>query len=244
MANNEITDSVLKRHHDQHVSVGGTPVEGSFDRKANDAAVAASAKVGNAASSAASAATAAGSSVAGAASHAADATAQKSGGFLRWLVPLAILAALAWAAFNFLMPGAKDAATDAAANVSDGAAAVTATATDAAAGAADMMDPSAVGDQVSGLFTSATDTLSGITDADSATAALPALGELGTKVDSVSGMLDKLPEAARGPIASIVSGGMGSLQPIIDKVSALPGVGDIITPVIGPIMEKLSGFGT
>lgn len=86
MATYEITDSVLKRHHEQHIGAGGAPVASSFDRAANTATTAA-----NAASSdvAASASTAASESKAG-------------GGLLKWLVPLALLGALAWAAFTFL----------------------------------------------------------------------------------------------------------------------------------------------
>ena len=190
--------------------------------------------------------------------------AKKGGSFLRWLAPLAILGALAWAAFTFLLPGAKDAATGAADKASEGAAAVTDTAkdatasateaatgavatateaaSDATASAAEAIDPGAFGDQIGGLFSSATDTLSGVTDADSAKAAIPALGELGTKVDDLSGMMSNLPETAMGPIGDIATKGMGTLQPVVDKVLALPGVGSILSPVVGPIMEKLQGL--
>ena len=227
------------------------------------------------------------SSVAGNTADAVGDGAKKGGSFLRWLAPLAILAALAWAAFTFLMPGAKDATTGMTDKVSEGAAAVTDTAkdatasatdavkdtaaavtdtatdatasatdavkdtaatatdsaTDATAGLAGALDPSAVGDQVGGLFSSATETLGGITDADSAKAAIPAFGELGTKVDSVTEMFGGLPEAAQGPVSAIAKTGMGTVQPLVDKALALPGVGSILSPVIGPIMEKLGGLG-
>ena len=230
------------------------------------------------------------SNTAGAVDH----SAKKGGSIFRWLLPLIILAGLAWAAFTYLLPGAKDAASGAADTVSEGAGAATdaakdtaasatdavtdsaasatdaakdtaasatdavkdtaasatdavtdsaASATDAAAGAAGALDPSAVSDEVGGLFSSATDTLSGITDADSAKAAIPAFGELGNKVDSVSGMVSNLPEAARGPIGTIATEGMGKLQPLVDKVLAIPGVGSILSPVMGPIMEKMQELG-
>lgn len=227
------------------------------------------------------------SSVAGAARDGVHGTAdavghgaKKGGSMFRWLLPLIILAGLAWAAFTYLLPGSKDAATDAASGAAETAtesatavtdtakdaastatdavketaesateAAATATdaaadtASDAAASVADALDPSAVGEEVTGLFSSATDTLSGITDVESAQAAIPAFGELGTKLDSVTGMIGNLPEAARGPIGTTAAEGMGKLQPLVDKVLELPGVGAILAPVIGPIMEKMQELG-
>ncbi len=193
--------------------------------------------------------------------------AKKGGSMFRWLLPLIILGALAWAAFKFLLPGAGDAASDAADAASSGAAAVSETASDAvdatkdaAEGAVDAtkdaaasatesatdamsVNPEEVTTQVTDLFGNATETLGGISDIDSAKAALPALGELGTSVDSVTDMIGKVPDAARGPISSIAEEGMGKLQPIIDKVMAIPGVGAVLQPVMEPIMEKLQELG-
>ncbi len=215
---------------------------------------------------------------------------KQGGSMFRWLLPLAVLAGLAWLAFKFLMGGgigdavdtaagvgdnataavsdvanaAKDTATNAAATATDAASSAVSNATDAATGAvanatdaagdavssasgalagAMDLDPSAIGDQVSGLFSGATDTLSGITDADSATAALPAIGELGTKVDSVTELFQKVPESARGPISDITQKGMGALEPIFNKTMQIPGVGDVIGGSLGPIMEKLQELG-
>ncbi len=266
-----------------------------------DGAANAADAVGNVASNArdgvANAAGAVGDGVHSAADAVGDG-AQKGGSIFRWLLPLAVLGALAWAAFTFLMPGAKDAATDAAATAGDGAAAVAETAsdateaateaasdataavteaasdateaateaasdataavteaasdateaaTDAAATATDAVtdaiDTDEVKGQLSGLFSGATETLSGITDVESATAALPDLEELGTNVASVSGIMDKIPEAARGPFNSIASDGMGQIQPIVDKIMELDGVGDILSPVLTPIMDTLKSFG-
>jgi len=214
MADHEITDSVLKRHNQQHTDSGSTPVAGSPETNTTHTA-------GNNA--------AAGSHAPASASGPKD---EGGGGIAKWLVPIALIAALAWGAYTYLLPGTKDAVSTA-----------TDATKDAATSVAEAVEPSTVGDEVNGLFASATDTLGSITDADSATAALPALGELGTKVDSVSGMLDALPEAARGPIATAATASLGQLQPVLDKVLAIPGVGDIVSPVIDPIMEKLQGFG-
>jgi len=145
---------------------------------------------------------------------------------------------------------ATEAATDAAASAvdatKDAVEGATEAATDAAASATDAVagafDPEDVKSQLGGIFSGATETLEGITDLDSANNALPALGELGENVDSFSGVMDKIPEAARGPFTGIISGGMEQLQPMVDKVMGLPGVGDVVGPVLTPIMEKLQGF--
>ena len=99
-----------------------------------------------------------------------------------------------------------------------------------------------VTDQVGGIFGGATDAISGITDADSATAAVPALEGISGQVDGLSGMMDKLPEAGRGQVSGLIGDNVGKLQPLIDKASEIPGVGAIIGPVAGPLMEKLQGL--
>ena len=101
-------------------------------------------------------------------------------------------------------------------------------------------------DELSGnlndVFGSTTETLSGITDADSATAALPALEEVSGKLGGLNDVMARLPDAAKGPLQSVVSGGLGSLQPVIDKVMGLPGIGPILEPVVGPMVEMLGGM--
>ena len=101
-------------------------------------------------------------------------------------------------------------------------------------------------DELSGnlndVFGSTTETLSGITDAESATAALPALEEVSGKLGGLNDVMARLPDAAKGPLQSVVSGGLGSLQPVIDKVMGLPGIGPILEPVVGPMVEMLGGM--
>ena len=101
-------------------------------------------------------------------------------------------------------------------------------------------------DELSGnlndVFGSTTETLSGITDAESATAALPALEEVSGKLGGLNDVMARLPVAAKGPLQSVVSGGLGSLQPVIDKVMGLPGIGPILEPVVGPMVEMLGGM--
>jgi hypothetical protein len=158
-------------------------------------------------------------------------TAEKTkGGMRKWLLPALVALALAWLAFTFL--GKKDTAP---AEQSDATTALT----DAAAAGVDM---DAITGDVTGLFDQASETLGGITDLDSATAAVPGLEALGETVSGLPDMFDKIPEAARGPLQGIVGEGLGSLQPILDTVMAIPGVGSVLEPIIGPMLETLAGL--
>ena len=180
-----------------------------------------------------------------------------SGGFMKWLLPLAAVVVLGWLGMKYFGNQAED-AVDAAKGAAETA---TSTATDAAqsvAGAAGGLSAEALEkakaampdgvnfDELSGnlndVFGSTTETLSGITDADSATAAIPALEEVTGKLGGLNDVMARLPDAAKGPLQSIVSGGLGSLQPIIDKVMGLPGIGPILEPIVGPMMEMLGGM--
>ena len=207
-----------------------------------DAAGSAVSGVADAAGSAVSGVTgAAGSAVSGAADAAGD-VAKGGSSMFRWLLPLVGLAALAWLAMKFLDGGgiedAANSATDAAKGATEAVTSTVASATDGM----EMPDVGGIGESLTGVFGSATDTFSGINDAESATAAIPALEDVGSKLTEMGGMFDKVPEAARGPLSSIASDGLGKLQPIIDKVLALPGVGSILEPIVGPILESLKGM--
>ena len=72
---------------------------------------------------------------------------------------------------------------------------------------------------------------------------MPVFGEITGEVDNLSGLWDKVPGDARGAIGKMTNEGLGSLTPMIDKVQELPGVGDVISPAIGPLLEKLKAFG-
>lgn len=138
-----------------------------------------------------------------------------------------------------------DAASNAAGAVTDAASGAVATATDAAGNLADAANINVddLGGQLTGMFDSAKTSLEGITDVQTAESSLPALQGFGTQLNDVASMIEGVPEAARGPLTSIVQNGMGILQPLLEKLRAIPGVGAIIDPVMTPIVEKLQGLG-
>ena len=154
---------------------------------------------------------------------------------------------------------ATDATTDAAADATDAATDATDAATDAAA-AADATDAAtdAAADatteatesfslagfsrQIGGVFGTTTSVLSGVTDEDSAKAALPALEDASASLEAVASTFSAVPEAAQGPLKGIMEKGMGRIQPIADAALANEGVGSVLNPVVGPMMETLKGL--
>lgn len=96
---------------------------------------------------------------------------------------------------------------------------------------------------MTGMFTKLTDTLTGVKDEATATAALPKLEGFGGDIDKMKAVFDKIPEAARGPIKTALTEGLGKLKELVAKVLAMPGVGDKLKPVLDGIMSKLGGFG-
>ncbi len=227
----------------------------SFDGIASGVSGAASNVAGgvsNAASNVAGGVADAASGVTGAAASGVEAvgdTAKSAGGGIgKWLIPAIIALGLGWLAFTFLgkkdvdVPDVSGAASDAASATGDAVSGAADKATDAVAGAADGLNVEGLTGDVTGMFNQASETLGGITDIDSATAAVPGLEELGGKVAGLPDMFDKVPEAARGPLQGVVGEGLGSLQPIIDKVMAIPGVGAVLEPILEPILETLGGL--
>ena len=184
--------------------------------------------VGDAAGNVTGAVGGAAGAVGGAASgvgNAAGNAASSGGGLLRKFLPIAAIVAIALLAWKFISGNKAPEVPDVSANMPS-----------VQVGDID------VGGEVDGIFSGATDAVSGITDADSATAAIPALEGITGKVDGLSGMMDKIPEGSRGSVTDMIGGKMGGLQEAVDKASELPGVGAILGPVAGPLMEKLQGL--
>ncbi|MDH3662161.1 MAG: DUF937 domain-containing protein [Alphaproteobacteria bacterium] len=231
---------------------------------AADAAGAAAAAAGQgvgAASEAAQNVASGASQAASDASAAVTGAAESGGSWMRWLLPLLILLALIWLGFKFLGGGdveeavsdASDAASSAVEATTEAASEAVDAATDAAGDAADaassavetmtaMVGDIDVGGGLTSTFDGLTETLSGITDTASAEAALPALEELSTGLDSLTGLADQLPEGAVGGITDMVTSGLSGLDDLMANLESMPGVGDLIKPIIDQIRDKLAAF--
>ena len=152
---------------------------------------------------------------------------RKSGGIWKWLIPI-LLAVLAWFGFKSLsnkdvdVSGAGTEATEAAG---------------AASGAVGELSGK-FGD----FFGSTTSTLEGITDADSATAALPDLEKAGESLGGLSTMVADGGDGAKSAVSGALTEGMDKLGPVVEKLQGDSGIWGVLEPVVGPMMETLKGM--
>jgi len=146
----------------------------------------------------------------------------KSGGLLKWLLPLIVIAGLAW----YFLSG-----------------------NDAMDKAGEMMEGQGLsidGTDIGGTFTTAVDglkeTVGGITDAASAEAAVPQLNDFNGTLDTLGGLKDKLPEAGQTAFGGIVGTAMEQLKPMIEGAIETSGAGGILQPIADTMFEKLGGL--
>ncbi|MFK8080160.1 MAG: hypothetical protein AB8B97_07750 [Granulosicoccus sp.] len=169
---------------------------------------------------------------------------------MKWVIALVVVVALGWFGMQYMKNNAaldaQNLATEAAEQAEQAAEAAKATASEALAKAQESMpegvDLGKINDNLSGVFSSAGEAFGGITDVESATAAIPSLEDASSKLSGISDVIGRLPDAAKGPIAGIISGGLATLQPIIEQATAIPGVGPVIEPIVTPMMEMLEGL--
>ena len=99
-----------------------------------------------------------------------------------------------------------------------------------------------IGEEFTGALDGFTSSLGTVTDAASAEAALPDLEGFGASLDNIGGMVDQLPEAAKGPFAGMIGGALETVTPLIENVLGIEGVGDILGPVLNGVIEKLTAL--
>jgi hypothetical protein len=93
--------------------------------------------------------------------------------------------------------------------------------------------------QLNSLADGLNKTLEGITDVESAKAALPKLEEANLGLDKALGLLEKIPEAVRPALAAQLKTHTATITETIQKVVAIEGVGEIVKPVLDQIVAKL-----
>jgi hypothetical protein len=97
-----------------------------------------------------------------------------------------------------------------------------------------------VAKEATSLATDLSTTLGEIKDVETAKAALPKLEEVNLGLDKLVGLVDKIPEAARPALASLLKTHSVKITETISKVVAIEGVGEIVKPVLDQIVAKLS----
>jgi len=86
-------------------------------------------------------------------------------------------------------------------------------------------------------------TLPGITDADSAQAALPKINEVNTQLSDLNTRAAKLSPEARSAFAKQVAAAKPSIEEMCDKAAAAPGVGAVAKLAIDDLRTKLDTLG-
>jgi hypothetical protein len=167
---------------------------------------------------------------AGSTARAAVDTTQEAGTtFLKWLLPgilgLAVLCLLAWFAYKGLSAVPKVSAIP--------SLPITTPA---------LPDISKLNTDLKGTFTSLTDSLGEIKSAADAEKALPKLKEFGTKLDGLTALVDKLPEAERAKVIEPFKPSLAKLQDQFAKLLWIPGVGEKIKPVFDKV-NNLAALG-
>jgi len=145
------------------------------------------------------------------ASHTAHETVEEGGSLLGKLLPLALLAGAAYFAYNYFT-GVKTVAPEAPATTEI----VEKVTTEVSKG--DLIDIEGLSSNVTKSLGSLTSGLESIKDADSAKAVLPDLTAAADDMGKYAGMLDKLPDAAKGPIIAMVGEALPKIQGILDTL--------------------------
>ena len=97
-----------------------------------------------------------------------------------------------------------------------------------------------VGKQLGDSLAVTRHSLQGITDVTSAKAAVPVLRDATTQIDKVNSILDQLPVDQRKALVGLAATATATLNPLVDKVLAIPGVAEVIKPTVDPLKTRLA----
>ena len=134
---------------------------------------------------------------------------------------------------------AGEAAKEAGAKLSEGFAAATdkaATALKGIDGGGELLT------KVKDFFSSAQETLKGITNKESAEGAAEKLGDLEGTLEKIGETTAEMPEEARMAIAAMIEQGTAHLKALMEKLSERPEVREVIKPKWDALMEKLKSM--
>jgi len=156
---------------------------------------------------------------------AASRDAQSDGsGLLKSLLPILLIAGLAFLGWQFFGPAAKT--VDEAANISD------------------VKVPDFSLDDVTvdlnTSFGDLTDSIRGVSDEASARLVLPKLKQATTAFDTLK--LGSLPTAAQTSVGGVLGPLLEKVKSALETAYAIPGVRAILEPAIGPLLEKVGVF--
>jgi hypothetical protein len=99
-----------------------------------------------------------------------------------------------------------------------------------------------VGKEIAGGLENLRAALQGVTDADSAKAALPKLQDAKGQIDKVNSLIGQLSLEQRKTLAGLVNQSMPTINPLFDKVLTIPGVAKSIKPTIDGVRTTLTSL--
>jgi hypothetical protein len=105
-------------------------------------------------------------------------------------------------------------------------------------------DATTLSRDLAGTYQSLTDTLADVKDVDSAEKALPTFRNLSAKLDTLHSYWDRVPEEGRSFLRTVTSQRLNKFKDEVNRVLAIPGVGEILKPALDNIVSKLSTFGS
>ncbi|MGI9178512.1 MAG: DUF937 domain-containing protein [Pirellulales bacterium] len=97
-----------------------------------------------------------------------------------------------------------------------------------------------IGKNATELFGGLSSVLKGVTNEETAKLALPELEKLAPMLTSLEAEAGKLPAEEKPVFAEFIGKNLGLLSKVIDTVMALPGVKDLLGPVVVPMVETLT----
>jgi hypothetical protein len=99
-----------------------------------------------------------------------------------------------------------------------------------------------LGKDLSGMLGEATRLLGGITDLDSAKAALPKLAEMDGGLDDIVAKAKELSPENKEKFVEASMAAVPALEGAVSKLTAMPGVGDTLKPTLDSILGKVKGM--
>jgi hypothetical protein len=154
-----------------------------------------------------------------------------SGGVMKWIIGLIVLAVLAWLASQFF--GSKPAPETTEAT----------TTTETAAANPLVVDGVNIGDSIQGILTNLTGTLAGVTDVASATSAVTALTDADTALGGLQSAVDALSGDGKTALQALIAAALPALKTSIDGLLGNAEIGPILKPALDGILAKLTTYG-
>ena len=143
--------------------------------------------------------------------------------FLSKLLPLLLLLAAGWLAYNFFMKrGASTIEHQ------------TTTTTE--------VDVNNLGANIQNTMSGLVSTLANVKDEASAKEALPTLDNAVSNLGTYANMMNKLPASVQNQVKNYIAQYIPQLKDLLGKIGSIPGVSDIIRPVIEKLSQTLALF--